>query len=406
MKSNLRFGILLMGIVIVLMALMQAGRKEPLNWSKTFNPSHTRPYGTYVLKHELPTFFQKKPKVKEIKQTLYTYFTSNETSANDAFIYVGASFYPGDASNRQLLNFVHDGGTAFIAANHIESSLLDTLGVNYDSYSPYQAKQGISEESVYIQLLKTQEGAIYDRISSQKDQPFIFNSFRKKDSVQILGNVKISRLQMPNFIQIQFGKGIVYLHLTPEVFTNYYFLQKETYPIAFHSLQYLDGKNILWYDGLYNIDQSETPMRFILSQKSLTMAWYILLFALLILLIFRSRREQRAIPIIVPEENKSIEFAKTIGSLYFENGKPQDMVAKKIHYFLYDIRRYYRLDTNDLTNQKFIHSLSQRTHIDENEWIDLMNELNRLRVKNDCTTDDLKRVYHLIEDFKQKAKMI
>src|SRR5690606_10183509 len=135
---------------------------------------------------------------------------------------------------------------------------------------------------------------------------------------------------VPNFIKVKHGKGVVFLHLEPEVFTNYYLLQKETFPVVYHSLQYLGDRQIVWYDGRSHIKQETTPLRFILSDRALSSAWYLLLIALLFYLIFKSKREQRAVPIVEPEPNLSIAFAKTIGSLYYENGAPGNMVVKKI----------------------------------------------------------------------------
>ncbi len=403
MKSNLRMGIIFVIVAIILIALFQAGRKDPLDWRESYDPRKKTPFATYVLKNELQNFYEVKPKFTKIEESIYSFFSEErENAKSEAFVFVGNNPLSGNEGLNKLVSFVDQGGTAFIASNQLNFYLLDTLGVDY-SY-----KYNFYKDSSKIQLLKYNQEAAYDKINDH-----IFFTKLNEDRITILGNIVLkdidnsdTLLKAPNFIRLTHGNGVFYIHLTPQVFTNYYLLEEDTFPIALLSLKYLEGKDILWYDDFYNADISYSPMRFIWSEPGLRNAWYILLVALLLLLVFKSKREQRIIPIITPEENKTVEFAKTIGSVYFENGEPDDMVAKKIQYFLYDIRRIHKLDTNELHDKRFIHSLSQRTGIDKNEIIDLINEIERLRNKKNCTVEDLKHTYHLIEDFKQKAKMI
>ncbi len=400
---KLKFGIVLVVIVLILTAIMQAGQKQPIDWRKSYSPTLKTPYGTYVTKNELKQLFIKQPKITEINQSLYMFLEEKGNyQFNDALLFVGYSFDLGKAGSEKLMNFVKKGGTAFIAASNFDDVLLDSLKIGYTTYQAYKTGDGVTAYPTYLTLNKYREDAIFDKLAA----PQLFDQLPSNGKgVTILGTMTVNETTAPNFIQVQYGKGTFYLHLAPDIYTNYYLLQKSTFPIAYHSLQYLDGKNILWYDGQYNIDQQTTPMRFILSNAALRVAWYLLLIALLIYLIFKSRREQRAIPVVEPEANKSVEFAKTIGSLYYENGSPGNMVQKKIHYFLFDIRRTYHLDTNDLSDPKFIYSLSQRTNISESEVKSFLDEISDAQNKIEFSMAELKHFYHLIEDFKEKAGM-
>lgn len=401
MKLNLKFGILLTVVVMLLTALMQAGQKEPIDWRKSYSPTLKSPYGTYVLKRELKQLFKKQPKITEVNQSLYMFL---EEKANykrmDALVFIGSNFSEGEVGTKKLLHFVKDGGTAFIAASNFDNTFLDSLRIGFRSYEAFRGGDGISAFPTYLSVKKYAKKVVFDKV----DAPQLFDKLPLKNSV-ILGELTVNKTTAPNFIQVNYGKGAFYLHLEPDAFTNYYLLQKQTFPIAYHSLQYLEGKNILWYDGQYNIDQQTTPMRFILSNTALRIAWYLLLTALLIYLIFKSKREQRAIPVVEPETNKSVEFSKTIGSLYYENGSPGNMVLKKIHYFLFDIRRNYHLDTNELSDAQFIYSLSQRTHLSEGEVRSFFEEISAAQKRTEFSMADLKHFYHLIEDFKEKVGM-
>lgn len=403
MKSNLKLGIVLLVFVIIVTALIDAGKKEKINWNKTYNPKLTKPYDTYVFKKELSNFLGNSTPLTDVNKSLYQFFggrTAKQTP-QDALVFVGYYFDIGESSAKKLLDFVHKGGTAFISAYNIDPYLLDSLKIGITSFSSYQAGLGIDEISYNINLVKYRKTALFDRIENAN----LFDILPQKNLV-ILGNIQVKEISAPNFIAYQLGKGTFYLQLEPDVFTNYYLLKKETFPIGYHAVHYLKGKNILWYDGLYNTEVAQTPMRFILSDNALRSAWYILLVSLLFYLIFKSKREQRAIPVVLPEENKSIAFAKTISSLYYENGTPANMLQKKIQYFLFDIRKQFQLDTSDLNNPQFQYSLSQRTGVDSAELATFLNEIQQLQKKQESTLDELKSAYQLIENFKQKAQIL
>ncbi|HRO76700.1 MAG TPA: hypothetical protein PLP27_11195 [Crocinitomicaceae bacterium] len=405
MKSRFKFSIILLVVVLVLSALMQATQKKKIDWNKTYNPLLTKPYDTYVLKQELPNLFHKKPTVTTVNKSLYLFLEEKENyNPNDALLCIGTRFDIGEAGTKKLFNFVKNGGTVFMSIPqfHYTAHIFDSLGLDYENYSAYETNNGITEYSTQLSVAKYNQKATFDKLET----PRLFSELPKDSSnITILGTMHVNETVAPNFVRVTYGKGTFFIHLEPDVFTNYYLLQKETFPIAIHALSYLEGKNILWYDGLYNTDQQQTPLRFILSNQALSAAWYLLLVALIFYLIFKSKREQRAIPVIEPEANKSVEFAKTIGSLYYENGSSGSMAQKKIQYFLNDLRRNFHLDTNNLSDKKFVHSLSQRTSIPEQEVREFLSQLSLYHKNENCSIHELKALYTLIEEFKEKANM-
>jgi hypothetical protein len=135
-------------------------------------------------------------------------------------------------------------------------------------------------------------------------------------------------------------------------------------------------------------------------------AWYLLLVGLLVLLLFKSKREQRAVAVVKPEPNLSKEFAETIGNMYYENGNPANIIHKKIDYFLFSIRALYQLDTMELLDDKFLKQLSLKAGVDKEETRQLMVMLERYRKVKNHHIDDVKIVNNAIEDYKQKAKII
>ena len=400
MKSNFKFGIALLVVVLIVTALIQANQKERINWDKTFNPKDKIPYGTFVIKKELKNILPKSQNIQTVNQTLYTFLDGKSYGKNDAILFIGRGFSIGEAGDNKVLDFVKKGGNLFISASDFGSPFLDSLAVDYSSFDEYRAKVKLNQDSIEI-FMPNGNSAFFNKLKYIS----LFDRL-PKNKTQILGYAKKGDVAVPNFIKVNYGQGLIYLHLAPEIFANYYVLQKEPFAVAYQSLSVLNGKNILWYDGLYNLDQETTPLRFILSNTALRSAWYLLLFSLIIYLIFKSKREQRAVPIVTPEPNLSIAFAKTIGSLYYENGSPENMVLKKIEYFLFQLRKQYYLNTENLSDPQFIYALGQRTAIPEQEIKTFLSQIQTLQSQGTYSIEDLKDTYHIIEQFKQKANLL
>ena len=102
---------------------------------------------------------------------------------------------------------------------------------------------------------------------------------------------------------------------------------------------------------------SKSPMRYILNQPALKSAWYVFLIGTLIFMFFNAKRKQRIIPIKKPLPNTTVDFTKTIGNLYYQEGDHDNIINKKIVYFLEKIRNTYLIDTNKQLDEEFIKKL-------------------------------------------------
>lgn len=92
-------------------------------------------------------------------------------------------------------------------------------------------------------------------------------------------------------------------------------------------------------------------MRYVLSQPPLQSAYYLMLLTLLLYFVVESKRRQRVIPVLKPLVNRSLQFVKTIGSLYFNQKNNTDLARKKIIYFKEFLRERYYLSTISLTEE-------------------------------------------------------
>ena len=160
------------------------------------------------------------------------------------------------------------------------------------------------------------------------------------------------------------GLGCFYIHSYPLAFTNYYLLKNNNYEYVVKCLSYLPNNLIFWdeYYKPFKQEKAKTPLRFILSVPAYKWAYYVAIFSLLIYIIFVGKREQRVIPVIIPLKNLSLDFAKTVGSLYYQQRNHKDLAEKKMTYFLEKIRAHYFMPTN-LTNDSFQAKLSFKSNV-------------------------------------------
>src|SRR5690606_14786865 len=148
-------------------------------------------------------------------------------------------------------------------------------------------------------------------------------------------------------------------------FTNYYLLKPDSEAYVQHVFSYLPDRETLWFTNATS-ESSSSPLRFILSQPTLKYAWWLFLGSLAMFVIFNVKRRQRVIPVINPLQSKSVEFVKSIGNLYLQEGDFHGMMAKKAQYFLNKVRTDLLLDTKVL-DEHFTKKLSLKTGNDLTE---------------------------------------
>lgn len=397
MKGSVKFGLILLGAVLLLIGVIDMTSKKPIIWDRTFDAKDKNPFGAYVLRQELKYIIDQRN--VDVKRPLYEYLDSTQGTAMNLLFYT-SYFSLGEAASNKLLDYVSQGGKAMIIAETIDYTLLDSLKIKVEDFYGY--KKGVDIKSHLRVKLANENIKIH---YAKSDLSEVFSKLPK--NATILGGITYQDYLLPNFVEVSVGKGRLYLHLTPDLFGNYYLLNSASqYAYAAKALSYLNDKPIAWYDFKANMDQYRTPLRVLLTNEGLRQAWYVLLGGLILLLVFKSKREQRAVAIVKPEPNLSKEFCETIATLYYENGTPGNMVDKKIDYFLHDLRSRFHMDTLELRENGFCEELAERSGVPLAETQQLIGLIIRMQETQMHDLTQLRQINEIIEDFKHKAKMI
>ena len=356
MNKKLTIYIVLLVAVIGILILIDASRPKPIDWTPTYSVKDKIPFGLYVFNKEASELF-KGEKIEKLKVTPYEYFNqlydyeTKRYSANGSFISIGEQVNIDNESVKELMYFADHGNTVFLSAKDFPQSLLDTLGLKLNG--------GFSiKDSIALSLDKPSAKKHY---FNEGIGLTYFDSIDTK-AVKILGYQEFSKVKRPNFIQVPFGNGIFLLHTQPAVFTNFHLLKGDHYQYTEGVLSYIPQGKVYWYSKQFTNeeDPSNNQLRYILSQPALKWTMWLGIIAFLIFLLFNAKRKQRVIPEIVPLKNTTVDFAKTIGNLYFQEGNHHTIIEKKIIYFLEHIRNEYHIDTYSL-DDVFIEKLHLKT---------------------------------------------
>ena len=409
MKQH-RIYLVILLITIIGFILVEIYKPKPVDWTPTFSNKDKIPYGCELLYRVLPNIFPNQ-KISDEKVPIFSKKRTVKLPPKSNYLYVFSYFRVDSLSLVKLLDYVQKGNSVFIASEnffglddtlHFQTSYVKDLAIN-DSASINFINPTIRKLSDY----KYQNQAA-DTYFDIKD------STKNRKLFTILGK---NSKGFPNFIRVNFGKGMFFLNSVPMAFTNFYMVKNDNADYAFKALSYLPEQPIFWDEYVNKIsigksvksisksreakgqeDVQESPFKFIVSQPALKWAYFITLSALLIYLIFEGKRRQRIIPIMEIPKNTSLQFVETIGSLYYNQKDHKTIAEKKITHFLAYIRTKFYLKTTEI-DQEFKTDLSNKSGISLREINDLFDYISFVQNNDYIAENQLVILNEQVENF-------
>jgi hypothetical protein len=260
-------------------------------------------------------------------------------------ISITSNFNPDKFDLEALLKYVARGNDFLVSSTSFGELFCDRLKIKLASPMIDTSLYYSGKETLFLlnPELRNDSGFHYDK----KMQSVWISAFDTLNTVKLGTN----RDGDVNFICMKYGLGKIYFHTQPQVFTNYHLLSGNI-EYASKVLSYLPIRDTVrdnYYKPYRFINQS--PMRYILSQPSLQLAYYLMLLTLMLYFVIESKRRQRVIPVLKPPGNRSLQFVKTIGGLYYKQKNNTDLARKKIIYFKEFLRERYFLSTISATEE-------------------------------------------------------
>jgi hypothetical protein len=384
MRKNFKY-FLPLAITLVLLIVIELARPRPIDWTPSYSRDDKIPYGSFVLYDLLPRLFPQQS-IAPIDATVYEVLEQLDDSVSN-YIFINRTFEPDQYDTEKLLDFASNGGTIFVSAEDISGNFADTLGIE-TMYSFSSVADTVQFKFVNPALAATARLRQYGASSSFS----VFDTTR----ATVLGMDTENNI---NFIRMPFGRGMLYLHTMPIMFTNYNILHKQNSEYVYAALSYLPVQRTLW-DEYYKAGRTEIkhPLRYILNNRSLGWAWRVLLVALILFAIFEAKRKQRIIPIVAPPANATLEFVTMVGKLYYQHGDLRNIADKKITYVLEYIRSHLGVQTTEF-NDEFIAAVAARSGIDPDKVRALFDIIRLVQSKQHIDDSQLSLLNERIEQF-------
>jgi len=395
MNRQVKIYIALLLLILIGTIAYDSTQPKPIDWTPTYSVTDKIPFGLYVFDHEIDQLLKGR-KLTRHNVTPYEYLESlydYDSLVNDYKV-KGCIFNINQYSNldsesvKEICYFVSHGNSAFLSARVLPDELLDSLHVEMDADFKYS-------DSIFNWVANPKLGSNKYNILEGVGN----NYFAKIDSTNttVLGYQSGDSTRV-NFIKVQYKNGEVFLHTQPTAFTNFHLLKKDHYQYAEKVLSYVPQGNVFWFRKQQDGEViSDSPLRYITSQPALKWAWYLFLLGMLVFILFNAKRKQRVVPIISPLGNTTIDFTKSIGNLYFQEGDHDNIINKKIIYFLEKIRNEYLIDTTKLDDEfvKKLHLKSGKELHDIKQAVFLIN--THRRSPHNSVAEDLIQINNAIE---------
>ena len=382
--------------VIVLIVFIDMYKTSPTDWRPTYSLDDKNPLDLYVFNHEVEKIFPT-GNLKRVTVTPFEYFRKNDEKAN--FLIINVNVY--DLADSVLLDHVRQGSNLWISAENFIHFFTDTLKLKYSSVeNDFSLKK---QDSVRLTLTMSNWNKKYFYLHP------VLNSFSfvgmDKDSTTILGRLEMPNKEIfPNFIRVKYGKGFIFLHNQPGVFTNVAMLSgNNSADYVTHILSYIPrDKPLIWFvkDQTTNTGRpvNDSALSVIFRYPALRMTWLLFIYGLLLYLLFNAKRHQRVVPVLKPLKNTTVEFVQTIGNLYYQEGSTSNILGKKIIYFLDRVRHRFYMDTSKL-DASFAEKLQSKSGKDR-ELIDaILTCIRDFQKLKTAIPSDLIKLNHLIEEF-------
>ncbi|MDW7692386.1 hypothetical protein R9C00_13380 [Flammeovirgaceae bacterium SG7u.111] len=409
-KNPTIFGVAIICIGLLIYFFINQGEEET-SWFESYKKESKEPYGTLLIASLLNGFFPEK-NYTEIDEPLETYLAENSFDEATNYVFIGRSMYLSDSSQKELLSFVEKGNNAMIISTALPQLMFDTLFSYDDIYEPNYDYLYDNEIKLTFKHPNLMDSVFAVNYYYDFDTTSTYWSYHNRDvytpKIEMV-ELGILNRGLSYFVKIKWGEGYFYLHTVPLAFSNYLLKKEKGFSHAQTVFSNLPEGDILWdevskiyVEPPFEQEFSPSPLKFILSHESLRWAWYLLLALVVFYVLFRSKRTQRIIPILDPYLNTSLEFVQTVGKLHFKQLDHKGLAQEKMQLFLGDIRRKYRVSTNNL-DDAFIKSLSVKAQVELEIVQKVFATFETINNFYKVGEEDLKRLYLSIETFNKHA---
>ena len=370
---------------------------KPINWNRTYLSKDKTPFGCFAIYNLLEDVYAKNYRINN--QTFYNLNNLQKKSSSLLIVNDNINFNKNDLS--ALFSFLKEGNNVFISVNQFNGAIADTfhLRTNFDYYDYF-----ISVDS----LINKDGTSIKLKASNYKKKSFAYSRvaascyFSNFDTTQfkVLANCSEDKACL---ISTNIGKGKLYLMSMPDIFGNYFIVNSPNRQLAYTMLSLIKNDELIWdeYYKTYNVT-NYSFIKFILESDSLYAAYLLIIFILIFYMVFEGRRRQRAIPVIEPPKNSTLEFVNVVSHVYYNSQNHQSIAAEKIRFFYETVRKRFHVNTHQM-DEAFIEEVTVLSGIDKKLIRQLFIYCEKLKEPVEINENELVELNRQIHNFNKNS---
>lgn len=393
-KGNNKYYFVLL-VLFALLVWVEYNSPKPVDWRRTYMMQDKIPFGCNAF-YRLVGEDIYKDKTEKQSQTPFNVLATMPNK-KIGYVFINNNLAPAALDCKYLFDFVKEGNTVLLAANSFNSQLTDTFKIEtaYD----YNLLNDTTKKLAFNfcnPKLKAKKSYAY---SKSIDYSY-FKSF-DTSKVSVLATTIDSNAI---FIKAPCGKGNFYFLSLPDIYTNYFVVNDPNREAAYKTLSYVNADQIWWdeYYKSFNIKQG-SGLQFIFGNDSLYAAYLLAGIALLVFMVFGLKRKQKAIPIVEPLQNTTLQFVEVVGSVYYNTKNHKIIAEEKINSFCEFVRTKFSLPGRNFDADGLLR-ISKLSTIPLEEINKLFKLINHILAQTSITEKELIELNHLIETFHKQNK--
>ena len=331
------------------------------NWKVDLSLDNKNPYGLFAFR-ELAIADGRFTEFNAYSN--YKLLDSITKLDSSMFMFIGLEFMFTDEEVDLLLKSVDYGSDFFLSTEKIPPYLLDKL---FDK-----------NPMTFIPKIKAPHkinGKEYNMYYFYENDTLteIWDLFQNKH-IGADSKVWSTLFERPNYIEIPYGLGKVFLHLNPVVFTNVQVLKKEGKSYLKEVLSTLDQPHIQWLSFAqyepYKYDPEDDEFEkdhSLLSElfKHPAFRWGFILavFGLMLYLLFRSKRRRPIIPAVEDNKNSGFGYVDTLAGIYYNKNHGDKMLKIMRRNFFSAVYDHFYIDLAKREDKKPLIALSKKSNV-------------------------------------------
>ena len=369
-----------MVVLFVLLFLLQMRLPKKFEWNATYYHADRQPFGCYVFDSVLT---ESMPKGYQVTSKTFRQLDHEHPSEKIGVLMVVDEQNLKKLDVKHLCNIARRGGKVMVVTRESDDQSKDTIYYNelehtfrlqfipayYFSYFRIY-NRATGNESEYKDTItwsgKPKVYSNHDYIVWQG----LEGGYLDFDSLPTNFSLAFEADTMLVAASVPYGKGEVIFVTSPLLFTNYGMLEGNTSEYIFRLMSMMADVPVYRTEAYMKtdatMDVNYSPFRELIKRPPLRWALYLLMLGVVLLMVTTARRRQRVIPIIAPPLNKSLEFVRLIGTLYYQRCTHAELVRKKFTFFAEELRRRCGIDVRDVnTDDGEVRFLAEKTGLGE-----------------------------------------